>query len=75
LVALALKPIGIVGGVVYADAADGARLKSPDTPVLGHLVGCRTAEGKKHDGVSEYFYVKADSSPFATPFEKDSDYM
>lgn len=47
---------------MYADAADGPRLKSPDTPVLKHLVGSRTCEGKKHDGLPEYFYVEAESS-------------
>ncbi|CAF3489930.1 unnamed protein product [Fusarium graminearum] len=60
----------VSAAVVYANANDLSELSSAKIPLLRHIVG---PTGKSGPG-TEYYYPKAQSYAFATPFHQHFDY-
>ncbi|KAM5341245.1 hypothetical protein ACJ41O_015354 [Fusarium nematophilum] len=57
----------VVASVVYTDVSNFASLASSEAPVLRHVAG-QTSPPSKDAAGKEYFYPKAQSHAFATPF-------
>ncbi|KAM0298067.1 hypothetical protein ACHAPM_008763 [Fusarium culmorum] len=60
----------VAAAVVYTNANDLSKLSSTKIPLLRHIVG---PTGKSNPG-TEYYYPKAQSFAFATPFHQHFDY-
>ncbi|EKJ74275.1 hypothetical protein NXS19_005864 [Fusarium pseudograminearum] len=60
----------VAAAVVYTNANDLSELSSAKIPLLRHIVG---PTGKSSPG-TEYYYPKAQSYAFATPFHQHFDY-
>jgi carboxymethylenebutenolidase len=64
----------IVAAVLYVDQANQSELSSIDIPLLQHIVGSATKRSTNTALGVEYFYPKAQSHAFATPFNEHFDY-
>ncbi|SPJ73508.1 related to dienelactone hydrolase and related enzymes [Fusarium torulosum] len=64
----------IVAAVLYVDQANQSELSSIDIPLLQHIVGSATKRSTNKALGVEYFYPKAQSHAFATPFNEHFDY-
>jgi carboxymethylenebutenolidase len=64
----------IVAAVLYIDQANQSELSSIDIPLLQHIVGSATKRSTNKALGVEYFYPKAQSHAFATPFHQHFDY-
>ncbi|KAF5007137.1 hypothetical protein FDECE_6523 [Fusarium decemcellulare] len=64
----------IVAGVVYVDAGDLATLISVETAVLRHIAGPSATSTSEKAAGAQYFYPKAQSYAFATPFHNHFHY-
>ncbi|RGP76939.1 carboxymethylenebutenolidase [Fusarium longipes] len=64
----------IVSAVVYANADDLPGLSSANIPLLRHVVGPTAKRSPENRSGAEYYYPKARSYAFATPFHEHFDY-
>ncbi|KAF4446714.1 hypothetical protein F53441_9647 [Fusarium austroafricanum] len=64
----------IVAAVVYTDATNLTELASAEIPLLRHVAGPVTKRSTDSPPGLEYFYPKAQTHAFATPFHEHFDY-
>lgn len=64
----------VVAAAVYIDADDLSGLASTDIPLLRHVIGPVAKRDTAKSSGSEYYYAKAQSYAFATPFHQHFDY-
>lgn len=64
----------IVSAVVYTNADDLTGLAPANIPLLRHVVGPAAKQGTGQSSGAVYYYPKAQSLAFATPFHQHFDY-
>ncbi|KAF7560366.1 hypothetical protein G7046_g3782 [Stylonectria norvegica] len=64
----------IIAGIVYTSASDLADVIPVEIPVLRHIAGPAPGPPSNTDQLTQYYYSKAKSHTFATPFHGGFEY-